>query len=175
MASVVRLVALAIIVTAIACGGEDPKGTRAASSATQDETVAQEVKPDKEELLKQNAETAAQAWVKGEWLTVHALYPDEFKAKCSGSDFAAMMLFAMSFNGMPEGATATVDNVRVEGDKGFADIRFSKDGLELDVFDEDTDDETPVFLWKDNRWISYVSPEQMAEDKPCELAWEVEE
>ena len=166
---------VAILTIGVIACGESGSTTTEAETVETDPTVPLETEPDRMELLSKVAETSGQAWVNGEWLTLHALFPDEFKAKCSGADFAELMLFSVSLIGMPEGATATVENVRVEGVEGFADIRFYKDGLELDIFIEDTEDDTPAFLWQDNRWIANVSPEDMAKDKPCELAWEVEE
>ncbi len=173
MKRVLGFIVVIIAIGVMACG--EGGSTTEAERVETPPTVQVAAEPDRTELLSHTADISAQAWANGEWLTLHALFPDEFKAKCSGSDFAGMMFIGMSVVGMPEGATATIENVRVEGDEGFADIEFYKDGLKLDLFDEDTEDDIPAFLWQDNRWTGYVSPEEMAKDKPCELAWEVEE
>ena len=53
-----------------------------------------------------------------------------------------------------------VDEVRVDGDQGWVTSHFEHDGEEIDIGAE----EEPTFEWQDSEWVSYVSPEEMAED-----------
>ena len=58
-----------------------------------------------------------------------------------------------------------VDEVRVDGDQGWVTSHFEHDGEEIDIGAE----EEPTFEWQDSEWVSYVSPEEMAEENPCSL------
>ena len=70
---------------------------------------------------------------KREWAVVHALYPDEFKAKCTWTDYAGMMTFAWAFAGIPEGVTYVVKGVTVDGDQGRVQAYLEKDGVQIEL------------------------------------------
>ena len=122
----------------------------------------------KEAQLRQTAETFAEAFAAGEWAVVHAMYPKDYKDRCPFGDFIGLITFAKVFLGIPDDMTANVESVRVEGDLGWADIRYEKDGVELD-FDTDENPDRPDFAWDGSRWFPYQSPEEMSEEEPCAL------
>ena len=99
---------------------------------------------------------------------MHALYPEEFKAKCSATDFAGVMTFAWGFLGVPEDVTAVIEDIRSDNNQAWVKIRFEKDGVEIELGEENTEDD-PTFIWEDGRWVTYVSPEDLALDEPCSL------
>ena len=143
-----------------------PEPTAVHQAPTHDSTPTQS--SDRAALLEETARTYANALAKREWILVHALYPDEFKVKCSGGDFAALMTFVWEFAGFPEGMTVVLEEVRVDGDQGWVEARFEKNGVEIELGEESADDE-PSFIWKDGKWVYFVSPEELAKDNPCSL------
>ena len=143
-----------------------PQPTAADQAPTPESSPAQSF--DRAALLEQTAKTYANALGKREWALVHALYPDEFKVKCSAGDFAALMTFAWGFMGVPEGTTVVLEEVRADGDQGWVEARFEKDGVEIELGEETSDDE-PSFVWEDGKWVLFVSPEELAKDDPCSL------
>ena len=190
------LTLLLILLTAVGCGPEEPElvATAAATStptsppfdtpgATSVPTVTPEAaavhqaptpeptppqSSDRAALLEEAGRTSGNALAKREWLLAHALYPDEFKAKCSGGEFAALMTYAWGFLGIPENVTFVLEEVRVDGDEGWVEARFEKDGVEIKLGEKSVDDE-PSFIWKDGKWVYFVSPEELAKDNPCSL------
>ena len=122
---------------------------------------------DRATLLKEFAQLGGDAFARREWAIVHALYPDEFRAKCSLGEFAAMTAFLVAFAGIPEDITYVFESARVEGNHGYIDSHYAKDGLEIDFGGEEETD--PHALWQDGEWTVYVSPEELAEEKPCSL------
>ena len=99
---------------------------------------------------------------------MHGLYPAEYKAKCSASDFAEIMTFSWAYLGVPEDVTVIVENLRIDGNLAWAEIRFEKEGVEIVIGEESTEND-PTFTWEDGQWVIYVSPEYLAEDDPCRL------
>ena len=162
----VLIAAALMLMGTITCGAESEE--KPSPSATRAPEPTPE--PDRMSLLQEVAEADALAFEEGHWLVLYARYPDEFKEKCTSSDFAFVMMFALSLWGMPDDFSASVETVRIEGDQGWVDIRFEKDGLELEI----EEDDTPSYLWRDGEWVAYVSPEDMLEDKPCDLSWETD-
>ena len=141
----------------------EPTATVAATPTPTD--TAQD--SDRATLLKEFAQLGGDAFARREWAIVHALYPDEFRAKCSLGEFATMAAFLVAFAGIPEDITYVVESVRVEGDHGYIESRYAKDGLEIDFGEENEAD--PNALWQDGEWTVYVSPNELAEEKPCSL------
>ena len=138
--------------------------TTATPESASESTLATEV--NRNSLLKDRAEILAEAWASGEWITMHALFPAEFKTKCLVEDFIALMIFAQAFAGWPKDMTVSVGEMRVEGDYGWVNLRFQKDGLELDFGGEDDE---PSFVWQEDNWVAYVSEEELAQEAPCDL------
>ena len=171
------VVSLVVILSAffvLSCGGGD---TSAPASAPAPQptptpvplpTLAPTQGSDKAVLLERTSQTLANAFVNREWILMHSLYPDEFRAKCSSTDFAGVMTFFWSFLGVPEDITAVVDDLRVDGNKAWVDIRFEKDGVEIEIGEDSAEDE-PAFVWEDGQWVIYVLPEDLAEEDPCSL------
>ena len=86
-------------------------------------------------------------------------------------DFAVMMNFALSFLGMPDDFTVVIDGVRVDGDLGWIESRWEANGKTVDFGDGEQGGE-PGFVWQDGKWVSFVSPEELAEDEPCSLGFD---
>ena len=143
----------------------EPTPTSTATDTAQD--------PDRAALLKDFAQLGGDAMAKREWAFVHALYPDEFKAKCSLGDFAGLMTFAWAFSGIPEGVAYVVEGVTVDGDQGRVESYFEKDGVQIEL--DDDGDEEPDFIWRDGKWTVHVSPEDLAEEDPCSLDFTAED
>ena len=108
----------------------------------------------------------AQAIEKREWAKLYSLYPEEYREKCPFTDFAGMMIFGVMFLGLSDGMSVTVRSTRIDGDEAYVDYRWEQDGVEL-TLGEDTGE--PAFVWTDGVWVSYVSPEDLAEENPCSL------
>ena len=117
---------------------------------------------DKHARLEEFANVYLNARAERDWLLLYASLPDEFKEKCSGEAYAAMMaLFIEPF--YQEGATHVLEGVRVDGDRGWIDyhIVYRTGGAEYPFSDGLT--------WVDNEWVFSVSPEELAKDKPCSV------
>ena len=188
MAASLALIIASFII--LSCGGGDTSDPASISAPTQPPTSAstpvtqttpaptQPPTPpptmvptqgsDKAALLERTTEILVNAFVNQEWILMHGLYPDEFKAKCSATEFAGVMTFFWSFLGVPEDINAVVEDVRVDGNNAWVDIRFEKDGVEIEIGEDSAEDE-PAFVWEDGRWVIYVLPEDLAEDDPCSL------
>ena len=122
---------------------------------------------DREALLEAFAQRWGDAMAMREWAFAHGLYPDEFRERCTVTDFAALMTSVWAFYGVPEGATYVVEGVRVDGDHGWVDGHYEKDGVQMDL---DTDgDVEPEAVWWDGEWAFYLSPAQLAEGNLCAL------
>ena len=131
---------------------------------------------DRVALLEEFAQLTGDALANREWAFLYAFLPDEFKAKCTGPDFAALTIWAWEFAGIPEGVTYVLEEVRVNGDQGWVKGRIEKDGVEIDFFDFDDDgDDEPNWIWQGDKWTLYQSPEQLAEEDPCSLDFTAEE
>ena len=144
-----------MLVASLACGEPEPP-------------VEPTPEPDRVALLQAVAEDFAEAFEKREWATVWRRYPADFKAKCSLAEFGELMVFYFANLGIPEdGVEATIDGVQVEGDQGWFDWRLHLAGDDTDLFGDD-DDDSPTNVWQDGQWVNYVSPEEMANDWPCE-------
>ena len=132
--------------------------------------------PDRAALLKEIDQLWGDAMVKREWAFVHAFFPDEFRAKCSLGDFAALMTFGWAFLGIPEDSSYVLDGVRIDGDNGWIDSHLEKDGVSFDLDDDEgVTDEEPEWVWQDSKWVVYVSPEDLAEENPCSLDFTAED
>ena len=129
--------------------------------------------PDRAALLKEFAQLGGDAFARREWAIVHALYPDEFRAKCSLGEFAAVTAFLFAFAGIPEDITYVFKSARVEGNHGYIDSHYAKDGLEIDLGGEEEAD--PHALWQDGKWTVYQSTEDLAEEDPCSLDFTAED
>ena len=149
-----------------------PTGTKVPTTATPESTPTQDI--DRVALLEEFAQLRGDALANREWAFLYAFFPDEFKAKCTGIDFAALMNFFWAFAGIPEGVTFVLEEVRVKGDQGWVEGRIEKDGVEIDFFDDDGDDE-PDSIWQGDKWTIYQSPEELAEEDPCSLDSTAEE
>ena len=168
---------LLVLLAAVACGSEAPEPVAATEPTATTESMATVAAtstptdtaqdPDRAALLKEFAQRGGDAMAKREWAIVHTLYPDEFRAKCSLGEFAAMTAFVVAFAGIPEDITYVFESARVEGNHGYIDSHFAKDGLEIDLGGEEETD--PHALWQDGKWTFYVSPEDLAEENPCSL------
>ena len=122
---------------------------------------------DREAPLEAFAQRWGDAMAMREWAFAHGLYPDEFRERCTVTDFAALMTSVWAFYGVPEGATYVVEGVRVDGDHGWVDGHYEKDGVQMDL---DTDgDVEPEAVWWDGEWAFYLSPAQLAEGNLCAL------
>ena len=124
--------------------------------------------PDREQLLRVRADETASAFSAQEWAKLYTMYPDDYRAKCPLTDFAGRLAFGMAFLGVGDGLDAVAENVRVEGDQGWFDLRLQLDGEDLNLGDDSGDPE-PAFTWEDEKWVAYVSPEDRAKDNPCSL------
>lgn len=122
------------------------------------------------DLLAQTAETHAKAFASQEWVVMYSFMPDEFKTKCSLSDFAGMMLYIHSAFGYPEDSKATLTGASASGNYGWADIELEKDGVRLE-FPTPDDPATPQFEWHGTvtKWRVHVPEDELAKDNPCVL------
>ncbi len=151
----------------------EPAPTSTPTATPEPTPISTAQDPDRAALLKEFAQLGGDAMAKREWAFVHALYPDEFKAKCSLGDFAGLMTFAWAFSGIPEGVAYVVEGVTIDGDQGRVESYFEKDGVQIEL--DDDGDEEPDFIWQDSKWVAYVSPEDLAEEDPCSLDFTAEE
>ena len=84
-----------------------------------------------------------------------------------------MTAFVVAFAGIPEGVTYVVKGVTVDGDQGRVQAYLEKDGVQIEL-DDDGDEESD-FIWRDGKWTIYVSPEELAKEKPCSLDFTAED
>ena len=170
---------LLVLLAAAACGSEAEPVAATEPTATTESmaTVAATPTPtdtdqdsDRATLLKEFAQLGGDAFARREWAIVHALYPDEFRAKCSLGDFAALITFGSAFLGIPEDSSYVLDGMRIDGDNGWIDSHWEKDGVSFDLDDDEgITDEEPEWVWQDSKWVAYISPEDLAEENPCSL------
>ncbi len=147
-----------------------PEPTNATRPITPTATTEPTAEVDRAALLSQVGTVAGGALAKREWALLRSFYPDEYKANCSLEDFTVLLTFAWSFWGMPEGASFVLDGVRIDGDNGWTDSHWEKDGVPFDLDDDEgVTDEEPGWVWQDSKWVVYVSPEVLAEENPCSL------
>ena len=125
---------------------------------------------DRAVLLEEFAQVFGNAIAKQEWALAHALYPDEFKRKCPQLEFATLMTFVWDFAGYPEDLEYRVDDLQIDGDDGWVDSSYLKDGLIIDILpSDDEEDHGPWAVWVDGEWSIYMSPDDLAADEPCSL------
>ncbi len=120
---------LLTLIAAVACGSEAPEPVAATEPTATTESMATVAAtptptdtaqdPDRAALLKEFAQLTGDAIARREWAIVHTLYPDEFRAKCSLGEFAAMTAFVVAFAGIPEDITYVFESARVEGNHGY--------------------------------------------------------
>lgn len=171
---VLRCAAILMIVLAIACGGSDGANnaevpiSKSASSKTAKPGAT--VAPDRLALLEEAAMETGIAIAEKDWATLYLSYPEAFRDKCPAPDFLAMWTFIEVFGEMPDGLAFTLHRVWIEGDLGYVEGTWSKDGV---AWGEDSEGEPdPAFTWIDGAWITWVSPEEMEKDNPCEITFE---
>ena len=129
--------------------------------------------PDRVALLEELALRTGNATVRGEWAFSYGLQSEEFQERCTLNDYVALLTVAWAFYGVPEGSTYVLDGVRIEGDYGWIDAHFEKDGVEMNL---DTDDDVePEVIWRDGAWAFYLSPQDMAKENLCSLDFGVED
>ena len=124
--------------------------------------------PDRLALLEDAAMLLGNTVAEKDWATLYLSYPQDFRAKCPAPDFLQMWVFIEVFGEMPDGLTFTLHRVWIEGEYGYVDAEWVKDGVAWG-FDEEGEPD-PSFVWVDSAWAVYVSPEEMAKDDPCEIA-----
>ena len=153
-----------------ACGDNDPLSEADLVLMTEGDTL----EPDRVrrvgrmDMLTQTAETYAKAFASQQWVVMYSFMPDEFKAKCSLSDYAGMMLYIHSAFGYPEDSKATLSGASASGNYGWARIELEKDGVRLEYPTPD-DPETPQFEWHGYKWLVHVPEDELARDNPCVL------
>ena len=167
-------ISLLILLAAVACGTEtEPVATTEPTATTPTDTAQDS---DRATLLKETTQLGGDAFARREWAIAHTLYPNEFRAKCSLSDFAALMTFGWAFLGIPEDSSYVLDGVRIDGDNGWIDSHWEKDGVPFDLDDDEgVTDEEPEWVWQDSKWVVYVSPEELAKENPCSLDFTAED
>ena len=156
-----------------ACGDNDPPGEAELILMTEGDTLEppdRVRRVDRTDLLMQTAETYAKAFASQEWAVMYSFMPDEFKAKCSLSDYAGMMWYIHSAFGYPEDSKATVSSGWGGDGYAWVEIELEKDGVRLE-FPTPDDPETPQFEWHDNgyKWLVHVPEDELAKDNPCVL------
>ena len=153
-----------------ACGDNDPPSEAELVLMTEGDTL----EPDRVrrvgrmDMLARTAETYAKAFASQQWVVMYSFMPDEFKTKCSLSDYAGMMLYIYSIFGYPEDSKATLDGARARDNYGWADIDLEKDGVKLE-FPQPDDPETPQFEWHGYKWLVHVPEDDLSNDNPCVL------
>ena len=170
----VTILVMLLLITACAVESDvqtsDAPAPTPTHTVTPTATATPEPVTDRTVLLEEFAQTWGDAIAKQEWAFAHALYPDEFKEKCPQLDFAGLMTFVWAFAGYPDDLEFRVDEVRIDGDKGWVDGSYHKNGVTIDILpsdDEEADEQDVV--WKDGKWSLYMSPDDLAVHKPCEL------
>lgn len=129
-----------------------------ASSPTADDDVR-----DREDDLRQVALQAAQAVIDGDTAISYTFQAAGYRERCPFGDYLGMMLFVEAFLGDISEAEATVEGIRFEGERAFADIQLELNGAGL--FGDDDEDEYPDFwILEDGEWKS-----TSADPAPCEL------
>ena len=127
--------------------------------------------PSREALLREFALTWGNAFAIRDWASVHSTYSDDFRSKCPVSEFAEWVAF-LNDNaiGVPEGATYVLDSVMIEGDYGWVNSYFVKDGRQI-FHDEDQNmaNEPAEAVWRNSKWGTITSPELLAQEQPCSL------
>ena len=112
------------------------------------------------------------AIAKREWATQYGFYPDEFKEKCSVSDFSkfASFLNEVSERSIPEGATYIIDDVRIQEDYGWVYSYFVKDGRQIFQDENEHEPNEPAeAVWHNSAWDLVINPDFLELERPCSL------
>ena len=123
-------------------------------------------------MLRAESITSGNAFAMRDWATVYSPYPNEFKNKCSVSEFAEWASFVNDNdpNGIPQGATYVLEGVIIEGDYGWVNSHFVKDGRQIyHDADQYTMNEPAEVVWTGERWENIIPPEFLAQERPCSL------
>ena len=173
MKYIIGIVTLAALLVLAACGDggdgpappPEPTSTMVPPSATPIPTPTPE--PDRVQLLEDFFQKRGDAVVKQEWALLYAYQPKAFNANCDLADFVGGLIVYWSLIGLPDGLVYVVDAVRADGDIGWAEGHFEKDGLTIETGLEDDDgDDDPGdhdAVWQDGKWQLYMTDEQIAE------------
>lgn len=127
---------------------------------------------EREDALREAAITYGDAYGMRDWSTVHSYKSDYFQTKCPLADFAEFATFINDNDpsGVPMGATYVLEGVRVEGNYGWVDGHYEKDGFSIyqDV-NQNQPDEPAEVAWVDGKWVDIDDPEFLSQEAPCDI------
>ena len=112
------------------------------------------------------------ATAKREWATQYQFFSDEFKEKCSLSDFSRFLAFAndVSERSIPEGANYIIDDIKIQGDYGWVYSYFVKDGRQIFHDENEHEPNEPAeTVWRNDAWGMVIDPEFLEPERPCSL------
>ena len=165
-----------LVIIGNACGSTEPAQPQAqqeAATAAPEPTNEPTPVTDRLALLHDASLALGTTIAEKDWATLYLSHPEEYRAKCPAPDFLKMWTFIEVFGEMPDGLTFTLHRVWIEGDLGYGDGEWDKDGV---IWGEDAgEDRDPLFEWVDGAWVMYISPEEMAKENPCEITFDDEE
>ena len=126
----------------------------------------------REAMLRERVLILGNAYAIWDWPTMYAHESDDFKAKCSLSEYTAYLTFVNDRIGptIPQSSTYVLEAVVIEEDYAWVHSHFVKDGQQI-FHDEDqrAANERPEYVWKGDHWVVNYTPEYLALERPCSL------
>ena len=105
------------------------------------------------------------------YAALYNFFPSELRAKCTVGEFSEFTLagitLAETYLGSFDDLVYVLDEVRIEGELGFVTSHLERHGKVVD-FGVITGAETS-FVWRDDRWEIWLSPEFQAQAHPCAI------
>ena len=122
--------------------------------------------PDEENSLRETAEQVGTLIAAQQWSDAYQFYPDKYRAKCSEEHFIGMWEHTIDTIGMPTDIRFAAGRVRIEGNLGYIYGHWQVGNRVYDAFNGD---EAPSFSLVNGDWRVYVSEEELATHRPCDI------
>jgi hypothetical protein len=114
--------------------------------------------------LRDTLAEAFEAFIDGDNAKLYTYGSSEFRDKCPFGDFVSQLAIVKAVLGDISEAEAAVDDVRIEGSRGFVDSHLELDGVEIVNSAEDDDHFPDYWILEDGEWKSMVDG-----PAPCEV------
>ena len=103
----------------------------------------------------------------------YSQFPDEYKTRCSLDSYLTVAQLTTSIiegtYGPLDGLEVEVGNAWIDGDLGYADATFTRNG-EVVQFGETSQSVDPVGVWTGDSWERWLSPAEEAGEDLCSLS-----
>jgi hypothetical protein len=107
-----------------------------------------------EDHLRDTAIEAFQTYVDGDNAKLYTFSSSELRDKCPFGDFVTQVMATRAVLGDISGAEAVIDDIRIEGSRGFVDSHLELDGVEIVSSEEDERHFADYWILEDGEWKS---------------------